>query len=163
MRTVVQNAKPLIVNTSMDSTWGVVFLVSFMLMLGPVYLHSQCPDNGQTKVIKPNKGAGYYFYMFMGDSSFRYFLDGKTFSFNDKDDSGKTIIFIDNMAYELIVKDKGRDDILEFLPGRRIPTVVKGVHSIFGKRKALPGRRPQHNIFVRQWSRTESSFCLSCS
>jgi len=36
--------------------------------------------------------------MFMGESSFRYFLDGKTFSFNDKDDPGKTIIFIDDIA-----------------------------------------------------------------
>jgi hypothetical protein len=37
----------------------------------------------------------------MGDSSFRYFLDGKTFSFNEKDDPGKTFIFIDDIAYEL--------------------------------------------------------------
>jgi hypothetical protein len=119
MGSVVQNANRLIANTSSASGWRMVLLVSFMLMLGPAYLHSQCPDNGQTKVIKPDKGTGYYFYMFLGDSSFRYFLDGKTFSFNDKDDPGKTIIFIDNMAYESIVKDKDRDDIKKYIKGSK--------------------------------------------
>jgi hypothetical protein len=124
MGSSVQNANRLIANPSSDSAWRVVFLVSFMLMLGPVYLHSQCPDNGQTKVIKPNKGTGYYFYMFMGDSSFRYFLDGKTFSFNDKDDPGKTIIFVDNMAYESIVKDKDRDDIKKYIKGSKAEDIL---------------------------------------
>jgi len=119
MGSVVQNANRLIANASSASSWQMVFLVSFMLMLGPAYLHSQCPDNGQTKVIKPNKGTGYYFYMFLGDSSFRYFLDGKTFSFNDKDDPGKTITFIDNMAYESIVKDKDRDDFKKYIKGSK--------------------------------------------
>jgi hypothetical protein len=63
-------------------------------------LRSQCPDTGETKVIKPTQGSGYYFYRFLGDSSFRYFLDGKTFSFNEKDDPGRTFIFIDDFAYE---------------------------------------------------------------
>src|SRR5215469_540926 len=61
MGSVVQNANRLIANASLDSAWRVVFLAFFVLMIGPVYLHSQCPDNGQTKVIKPNKGTGYYF------------------------------------------------------------------------------------------------------
>src|ERR1700733_1372225 len=117
MGSVVQNANRLIANASVVSARPVLFLVSLMLMLGPVFLHSQCPDNRQTKVIKPNKGTGYYFYMFMGDSSFRYFLDGKTFSFNDKDDPGKTIIFIDNLAYESIVRD--RDDFKKYIKGSK--------------------------------------------
>ena len=90
-------------------------LVYSFLFFGTVCLHSQCPNNGQTKVIKPDQSTGYYFYKFRGDSSFRYFLDGKTFSFNDKDDPGKTIIFIDNMAYESIVKDKDWDEIAKWL------------------------------------------------
>lgn len=106
MGNVVQNSNRLIADASSASIWQMVFLVSFVLVLSPAYLYSQCPDNGQTKVIKPSKGTGYYFYRFLGDSSFRYFLDGKTFSFNDKDDPGKTIIFIDNIAYESIFKDR---------------------------------------------------------
>lgn len=117
MGIVVENANRLIANGSSASSGRMALLVSLALMLVPAYLHSQCPDNGQTKVIKPNEGTGYYFYVFMGDSSFRYFLDGKTFSFNDKDDPGKTIIFIDDMAYESIVKDKDRDDIKKYANG----------------------------------------------
>ena len=124
MGSVVQNANRLIANASLDSAWRVVFLAFFVLMIGPVYLHSQCPDNGQTKVIKPNKGTGYYFYKFLGDSSFRYFLDGKTFSFNDKDDPGKTIIFIDDMAYESTVKDKDRDDIKKYIKGSKAEDIL---------------------------------------
>jgi hypothetical protein len=124
MGRVVQNTNRLIANASLASTWRMVFLVSLMLMLGPIFLHSQCPDSGQTKVIKPDKGTGYYFYVFMGDSSFRYFLDGKTFSFNDKDDPGKTIIFIDDMAYESIVKDKDRDDIKKYIKGSKAEDIL---------------------------------------
>ena len=124
MGSLVRNANRLIANASSASAWRMFFLVSSMLMLGPVYVHSQCPDNGQTKVRKPNKGNGYYFYMFMGDSSFRYFLDGKTFSFNDKDDPGKTIIFIDNMAYESIVKNKDRDDIKKHIKGSKARDIL---------------------------------------
>ncbi len=124
MGSVVQNANRLIASPSSVSAWRMVFLISFTLMLGPVYLHSQCPDNGQTKVIKPNKGTGYYFYRFLGNSSFRYFLDGKTFSFNEKDDPGKTIIFIDNLAYESIVKDKDRNDIKKYIKGSRAEDIL---------------------------------------
>jgi hypothetical protein len=124
MESVVQNENRLIANVFSGSSWRMVFLVSFALMLGPVSLHSQCPDNGQTKVIKPNKGTGYYFYVFMGDSSFRYFIDGKTFSFNDKDDPGKTIIFIDNMVYESIVKDKDWDEIKKYLKGSKAEDIL---------------------------------------
>ena len=60
--------------------------------------------------------------MFLGDSSFRYFLDGKTFSFNDKDDPGKTIIFIDNMAYESIVRNS--DDFKEYLKGPKTEDIL---------------------------------------
>jgi len=122
MGSVVQNANRLIANASSASAWRMVLLVSLMLMHGPVYLHSQCPDNGQTKVIKPNKGTGYYFHKFLGDRSFRYFLDGKTFSFNDKDDPGKTIIFIDNMAYESIVRDS--DDFKKYIKGSKTGDIL---------------------------------------
>jgi hypothetical protein len=111
MGSIVENVYRLIANASSASIWRMVFLACFIVMLNPAHLLSQCPDNGQTKVIKPSKGTGYYFYKFLGDSSFRYFIDGKTFSFNDKDDPGKTFIFIDDMAYESIVKDKDWDEI----------------------------------------------------
>jgi hypothetical protein len=125
MGSVAQNANRLIANASSASAWRMVFLLSFMLMLGPVYLHSQCPDNGQTKVIKPNEGTGYYFNVCMGESSYRYFLDGKTFSFNDRDDPGKTIIFIDDMAYESIVKDKDWDEIKKYLKGSKDEDILR--------------------------------------
>lgn len=125
MGSVVQNANRLIANASSASAWRMVFLAFFMVTLGPAYLHSQCPDNGQTKVIKPNEGTGYYFNVFMGESSFPYFLDGKTFSFNDKDDPGKTIIFIDDMAYESIVKDKDWDEIKKYLKGSKDEDILR--------------------------------------
>ncbi len=75
-------------------------LVCFALCAGIGNLHSQCPDTGETKVIKPSQGTGFYFYKFLGDSSFRYFLDGKAFSFNDKDHPGRVFVFIDDFAYE---------------------------------------------------------------
>jgi hypothetical protein len=125
MGSVAQDADRLTASASSASAWRMVFLLSFMLMLGPVYLHPQCPDNGQTKVIKPNEGTGYYFNVFMGESSFRYFLDGKTFSFNDKGDPGKTIIFIDDMAYESIVKDKDRDEIKKYLKGSKDEDILR--------------------------------------
>lgn len=78
----------------------------FVLSVCVANLHAQCPDTGQTKVIKPRQGTGYYFYRFMGDSSFVYFLDGKTFSFNEKDDPGKTFIFIDDFAFEPTLVDR---------------------------------------------------------
>jgi len=75
-------------------------MFSCAIVLSTIPLYGQCPNTGETKVIKPAQGTGYRFYKFIGDSSFVYFLDGKTFSFNDKDDRGRTIAFIDNFAYE---------------------------------------------------------------
>ena len=80
-----------------------LFLAALFFAIGSVL--AQCPDTGQTTVIKPSQGTGYYFYRFLGDSSFAYFLDGKSFSFNDKDDPGKTFVFIDDFAYESILVD----------------------------------------------------------
>jgi hypothetical protein len=117
MRGVVQNADWLTAKGSLPSVWRMFFLFSSVLFFGTVYLHTQCPDTGQTKVIKPNQGTGYYFYRFMGDSSFRYFLYGKTFSFNDKDDPGKTFIFIDDIAYESILVD--RSDFAKYIKGSK--------------------------------------------
>lgn len=121
MGIVVEKAYRL-ANASSASAWRMVLLASFMAMLGAASLHSQCPNNGQTKVIKPNEGTGYYFNVFLGDSSFLYFLDGKTFSFNDKDDPGKTIIFIDDMAYESIVRD--RDDFKKYIKGSKARDIL---------------------------------------
>jgi hypothetical protein len=93
------------------SSWGLAcraFSLSCALLLGTTNLCAQCPDTGQTKVIKPRQGSGYYFYRFLGDSSFVYFLDGKTFSFNEKDDPGKTLIFIDDFAYEPILVERAQ-------------------------------------------------------
>ena len=120
---VIRKANQRVGSCSSPSTWQMVCLVSLVLMGGIVDLHSQCPNNGQTKVIKPNQGTGYYFYKFLGDSSFRYFIDGKTFSFNDKDDPGKTIIFIDDMAYESIVKD--RDMFEKYIKGSKAEDILR--------------------------------------
>ena len=106
MRGVVQNSDRLTPKNSLPSAWQMFFLFSSALFLGTVNLHAQCPDTGQTKVIKPNQGTGYYFYRFIGDSSFRYFLDGNKFSFNEKDDPGRTFIFIDDFAYESILVER---------------------------------------------------------
>ncbi|HEY4382490.1 MAG TPA: hypothetical protein VGN01_19230 [Acidobacteriaceae bacterium] len=82
------------------SGWLVSFLIFSFLSFGDDYLSSQCPNSGETKVLQPKQGTGYNFFEFRGDSSFRYFLDGKTFSLNTKDDPGKTFVFIDKMIYE---------------------------------------------------------------
>ena len=80
------------------------FLLIFLISIfSTVSLSAQCPNTGETKVFKSKKGTGFYFYKFIGDSSYSYFLEGKAFSFNDKDDPGKTFIFIDDMAYEPIL------------------------------------------------------------
>ena len=123
MGSVVQNADRLTAKGSSLSAWRIFFLLSSVLLLDTVYLHSQCPDTGQTKVIKPDQGTGYGFYMFMGDSSFHYFLDGKTFSFNDKDDSGKTFIFIDDSAYESILVE--RADLAEYVKSSKTIDVLR--------------------------------------
>lgn len=111
MRGVIQNR--LTAKSSVLSTWRAFFLFSAASLLGTVDLDAQCPNTGETKVIKPAQGTGYRFYKFMGDSSFVYFLDGKKFSFNDKDDPGKTLILIDDFAYEPIVV--GKDDLAKYV------------------------------------------------
>jgi hypothetical protein len=78
----------------------IVLLLSVITPSGHARLHAQCPSTGETKVIKPNQGTGYSFYVFKGDGSFRYFLDGQTISLTSKDDPEKTFVFIDDMAYE---------------------------------------------------------------
>jgi hypothetical protein len=70
MGSVVQNANRLIANASSASFWQMVFLVSFMLVFGPAYLHSQCPDNGQTKVgvvYGDGKSATRYYLVIAGE------------------------------------------------------------------------------------------------
>jgi hypothetical protein len=123
MRSMVQNAHRLTAKSSSALPWQMLFLPFSALLLGTVNLHSQCPDNGQTKVIKPDQGTGYYFYRFLGDSSFRYFLDGKTFSFNDKDDPGRTFIFIDDIAYESILV--AREDLAEYVKSSNPEDVLR--------------------------------------
>ena len=123
MGRVVLNADRLTAKGSLPSAWRIFFVFSSVLLLGTVYLHSQCPDTGQTKVIKPDQGTGYDFYRFMGDRSFRYFLDGKTFSFNDKDDPGKTFIFIDDIAYESILVE--RVDLAEYVKSSKTIDVLR--------------------------------------
>jgi hypothetical protein len=120
--TQMRNAVPAARRCSLP-TWKIILIVSFVFMAGSAYIYPQCPDNGQTKVIKPNKGTGFYFYKFLGDGSFRYFLDGKTFSFNDKDDPGRTIVFIDNMAYESILKDEAT--FKEYIKGSRAEDILR--------------------------------------
>ena len=95
--------------------WIVRPVFAFTLVWVPtdLNLHAQCPDTGETKVIKPAQGTGYRFYKFVGDSSFVYFLDGKKFSLNEKDDPGKTFLFIDDFAYEPIMVT--RDDLAKYV------------------------------------------------
>jgi len=123
MGSVLQNADRLTANGSLPSPWRIFFLFSSVLLFGTVYLHSQCPDTGQTKVIKPDHGTGYDFYRFMGDSSFHYFLDGKTFSFNDKDDPGRTFTLIDDIAYESILVE--RVDLAEYVKSSKTIDVLR--------------------------------------
>jgi len=117
MRRVVENADWLTGGDSLPSPGRTFFLIFLTLFLGTLCPQAQCPDNGQTKVFNSKQGAGYYFYKFLGNSSFRYFLGGKTFSYNDKDDPGRTITFIDDMAYELILEDKA--DFAKFVKGSK--------------------------------------------
>lgn len=124
MRGVVQNSDRLRAGSVFVPAWIPFFLFSSVLFLGVVSLRAQCPDTGQTKVMKPSQGTGYYFYMFRGDSSFRYFLDGKTFSFNDKGDPGKTFVFLDDFASELIVVE--RSDLAKYVKGSRDVDILRG-------------------------------------
>jgi hypothetical protein len=122
MRNVAQNADRLTAKSSLPSAWRMFFLFSYALFLGTVRLHAQCPDNGQTRVFNSKQDAGYYFYKFLGDSSFRFFLGGKTFSYNDKDDPGRTFAFIDDMAYELIIEE--RADFAKYIKGSKLQDIL---------------------------------------
>jgi hypothetical protein len=117
MRNLVHFADRPTAKAWLNSTWRFFFLFAFVLFLGSVCLNSQCPDNGQTKVFAKKQGTGFIFYKFLGNSSFRYFLDGKTFSYNDKDDLGRTITFIDDMAYESILVE--RTDFAKYIKGSK--------------------------------------------
>jgi hypothetical protein len=108
MRGVVQSAARSIASGALRSAWRMLFLFFSISFPGTVCLHPQCPNTGETKVIKPNEGTGFNFYEFLGDSSFRYFLDGKTFSLNDKNDPGKTFLFIDKMVYEPLLLERAQ-------------------------------------------------------
>jgi hypothetical protein len=80
---------------------------------GSGVVYSQCPDTGETKVFQSTDATGYYFYKFQGGGSFRYFLEGKKFSLNDKDGApGKTYLFIDDMAYEPLLIERAQ--LLEY-------------------------------------------------
>ena len=106
MLTQVRCSNGIATKSLFPSAIRLAFLLCSVLFLGAISEKAQCPDNGQTKVIKPEQGTGYYFYKFIGDSSFLYFLDGNSFSFNEKDDPGKTFIFIDDFSYEPVLFDK---------------------------------------------------------
>ena len=117
MRCMEQYTDRLAAKGSRPLAWRMFLLFAFPLFLDTAYVNAQCPNNDETKVIKPNDGTGYYFYRFLGENSFRYFLDGKTFSYNDKDDPGRTFIFIDDVAYELNLV--GTADFAEFIKGSK--------------------------------------------
>lgn len=123
MEAVVQNADRPIANGASFYAWRVFFLFSAVLLLGSACVKAQCPDNKETKVIKPVEGTGYYFYRFMGDSSYRYFLDGKTFSYNDRDDPGRTFVFIDDIAYESILVE--RADLEEYVKSSKTIDILR--------------------------------------
>jgi hypothetical protein len=95
MRILKRSRVGLAAKNVLSSAWRALLVFSSAFFLATTVLPAQCPDTGETKVIRPRQGTGYYFYRFMGDSSFVYFLDGKTFSF-EKDDPGKTFVFIDD-------------------------------------------------------------------
>jgi hypothetical protein len=104
--------------------WRKFFLCFSILFFSALCSRSQCPNTGETKVIKPDKGTGYYFYRFLGDSSFRYFIDGTTFSFNEKDDPGRTFFFINDIGYESnLIK---RRDFADFIKGPKPIDVLRG-------------------------------------
>jgi hypothetical protein len=123
MKDAVGNASLAAFENSLPFAKRVLPLFSLALFLGAVCLPAQCPDNGQTKVFNSKQGTGYYFYKFLGDSSFCYFLAGKTFSYNDKDDPGRTFTFIDDMAYELIIEDKA--DFAKYIEGAKPQDVLR--------------------------------------
>lgn len=96
---------------------ALTLLFAFTLFLCDGVLNAQCPNSGETKIFNRNNGTGFFFYKFLGDGSFRYFLDGKKFSYNDKDDPGRAFAFIDDMGYELILEEKA--DFAEYINGSK--------------------------------------------
>lgn len=100
MAGVLRRGRGLSEKDELRSISRALLVLFFALFAGNGNLRSQCPDTGETKVIKPSQGTGFYFYKFLGDSSYLYFLDGTTFSFNDRDDPGRNFTFIDDFAYE---------------------------------------------------------------
>jgi hypothetical protein len=113
MRAMNQGSHWMTAKVPLPLAWRALLLFSSTLIFGAGPLRSQCPDNGQTKIIKPSQGTGYYFYRFLGDSSFVYFVDGESFSFNEKDDPGRTFFFIDDMGYESVLME--RADLAEYV------------------------------------------------
>jgi hypothetical protein len=105
------------------SAGRIFFLLTVVLIFDRSGVRAQCPATGETKVMKPSQGTGYYFYKFLGDSSFRYFLDGSTFSFNEKDDPRKTLIFIDKFAYESILIEK--NDLAKYVTSSKPEDILR--------------------------------------
>lgn len=68
MRDVSQNLERLTAKSPVFLTWRMFFLFSTTLFFGTLNIHSQCPDTGQTKIIKPSQGTGYYFTSDFGTS-----------------------------------------------------------------------------------------------
>jgi len=106
MQSFVQSTDRSIPKSALRSALRLFFLIAFFLGSGAIRLRSQCPNTGETKVFNSKQGAGFYFYKFLGSGSFRYFLEGKTFSLNDKDDPGKTFLFIDKIIYEPLLLER---------------------------------------------------------
>ncbi|MGD0630776.1 MAG: hypothetical protein ABR987_15710 [Terracidiphilus sp.] len=117
MKGTVKIRRDLTAKRSLALTFRMIFLFASILFLCDDFLNAQCPNNEQTKVFNANRGTGFFFYKFLGESSFRYFLDGKTFSLKDKDDPGRTFVFIDDMTYELILEDKA--DFASYIKGSK--------------------------------------------
>jgi hypothetical protein len=111
------------VANSLRLEWRAGMVFSSALFFAATVLPAQCPDTGETKVIKPQQGSGYYFYKLLGDSSFVYFLDGKTFSFNEKNDPGKTFVFIDDFAYEPLLVDQAA--VAKYAPTSNVVDVLR--------------------------------------
>ena len=67
---------------------------------------AQCPNTGETKVIKPNVGAGYNFYYLIGAKSFQYYLDGKNFSMLETNDPSRHFFRVDKLGFEVMLAPK---------------------------------------------------------
>ncbi len=123
MKGVLLNPDQLTAKHLLHPVPQILFVLFSALLIGAVSVNAQCPNSGETKVIKPDRGTGYYFYRFLGDSSFVYFLDGETFSYNDKDDPGRTFIFVGNIAYELTLVD--RADLAKYVTSSKPEDILR--------------------------------------